>query len=207
MQVKICGITHPQDALEASKAGADAIGLVFYAPSKRDVSDVSLAREISLSVEPFTNVVALFVNASVASIEKVLEHVSINTIQFHGDESPEFCESFNRPYIKALRMKQGVDVRAQCGLYSNASAILLDAYRKGVPGGTGEAFDWARVPSDASKSIVLAGGLSHFNVAQAIKVSTPSAVDVSGGVEVDGQTNRKDIQKINMFIQNAKGAQ
>jgi phosphoribosylanthranilate isomerase len=148
IRVKICGITSVADAQIAVKAGADAIGLVFYAPSPRAVS-IAQAREIAASVGPFVTVVGLFVDADEAFIREVLANVALHVLQFHGDESREFCEQFQRPYMKAIRMRPELDVVLAIAEYPSAVAILLDAYRPGVPGGTGETFDWQRVLSGA----------------------------------------------------------
>jgi phosphoribosylanthranilate isomerase len=179
---KICGITRIEDALAAAEAGADAIGLVFYAKSPRAVS-AAQAREIVAALPPFVTTVGLFVNASRREISEILEVVPLDLLQFHGDETPADCEGYQRPWIKALRVRPGDDLQAACQLYSGARGILLDAYVAGVPGGTGEAFDWSLVPARLSKPIILAGGLSAANVAQAIALVKPYAVDVSGGVE------------------------
>lgn len=203
IRVKICGITSVADAQVAVKAGADAIGLVFYAPSPRAVS-IEQAREIAASVGPFVTVVGLFVNADESYICEVLANVGLHVLQFHGDESRKFCEAFQRPYMKAIRMRPELNVEQAIGDYPSASAILLDAYRPGVPGGTGETFDWQRVPTQASCPIVLAGGLTAENVALAIQSTHVYGVDVSGGVEFS--PGKKDPQKVEKFIHNARHA-
>lgn len=199
-RVKICGITSITDALSAQEAGADAIGLVFYRSSPRAV-DIERAREIAVSVGPFVSVTGLFVDAEAAEVARVLEQVPLHVLQFHGDETPAYCESFRRPYMKAIRMRPALDVEAAIANYSSATAVLLDAYRPGVPGGTGEAFDWQRVPRSADKAIVLAGGLTPANVAEAIQSTGVYGVDVSGGVE--SAPGKKDAAKIREFIINA----
>jgi phosphoribosylanthranilate isomerase len=204
-RVKICGITSTKDAKSACDAGADAIGLVFYPPSSRYVTKEQAA-EIVASLPPFVTVVALFVNASKNDIADVLAHVSIDIIQFHGDEDESFCASFQRDYIKAIRMKDGLDLYALDKHYSSARALLLDTYKKGIPGGTGDVFNWDKVPHDLRLPIILAGGLVADNVAQAIGQVQPYAVDVSGGVEysVDSEAKiakkGKDQQKISHFM-------
>lgn len=195
---KICGITRIEDALAAVEAGADAIGLVFYAKSPRAVN-VQQARAIIAALPPFVTTVGLFVNASRCELGEILDAVSLDLLQFHGDETPAECEGYHRPYIKALRVKAGDDIAAACKAYSGASGILLDTYVEGVPGGTGEAFDWSLVPQGLSKPIILAGGLSAENVAEAIARVRPYAVDVSGGVEQSKGV--KDHAKIRAFIQ------
>jgi phosphoribosylanthranilate isomerase len=203
IRVKICGITSVADAQLAVDAGADAIGMVFYAPSPRAVT-IDQARVIAQSVEPFVTIVGLFVDAEKTFIDEVLAKVSLHVMQFHGDESPDFCDSFQRPYLKAIRMRPDLDVEKAIAHYPNASGILLDAYRPGIPGGTGETFDWQRVPKDSAKPIVLAGGLTPENVAQAINTTQVYGVDVSGGVE--SSPGKKDAQKVQTFIHNAKRA-
>ncbi|MFJ4373897.1 phosphoribosylanthranilate isomerase [Pseudomonas japonica] len=194
---KICGITRVEDALAAAEAGADAIGLVFYAKSPRAVN-VQQAREIIAALPPFVTTVGLFVNASRCELNEILEAVPLDLLQFHGDETPADCEGYNRPWIKALRVRPGDDLEAACKLYARASGILLDTYVAGVPGGTGEAFDWALVPEHLSKPIILAGGLSPANVGAAIAQVRPWAVDVSGGVEQ--AKGIKDPARIQAFL-------
>ncbi len=195
-RLKICGITRPQDAMAVVQAGADAIGLVFYAPSPRAV-DITTAQAVVAAVPAFVTVTALFVNPAVDEVQKVLDSVRIDLIQFHGDEEDDFCSQFNRPYIKAIRVRQASDVVASCLRFPGALAILLDSYKPGVPGGTGETFDWALVPDELTKPIILAGGLTIANVASAIRQVRPFAVDVSGGVEAD--KGIKDPGKITAF--------
>ena len=202
-RVKICGITNKNDAILACDSGADAIGLVFYPPSPRFVSNKQAADVVS-ALPPFITSVALFVNAQRQEIEQVLDEVAIDLIQFHGDETEEFCASFKRPYIKAVRMKEGLDLYKVQNDYASARGLLLDTYKKGVPGGTGEAFNWDKVPHDLSLPVILAGGLVPENIAQAIKQVKPYAVDVSGGVEAS--KGKKDRQKIIRFMEGVKNA-
>jgi phosphoribosylanthranilate isomerase len=181
-RVKICGITRPEDGLVAARHGADAIGLVFYDKSPRSV-ELSAAQEIVSALPPFVDVVALFVNEQEARIREVLSSIPIDLIQFHGDEPAEFCSRFGRRYIKAIQMRENTDLAQVCEQYSGASGILLDTYKKDVPGGTGESFQWSLVPKNLTKPIILAGGLSPDNVVAAITQVNPYAVDVSSGVE------------------------
>jgi phosphoribosylanthranilate isomerase len=201
-RVKICGITSIDDALLAVEAGADAIGLVFYPPSPRYVS-ITVAAQIAQRVGPFVTVVGLFVNADKVEVNRVLSQVNLHVLQFHGDESAAFCESFQRPYMKAIRMKPELDVEQVINDYSSAVGVLLDAYKKGVPGGTGEKFDWKRVPNDENlPAIILAGGLTPDNVASAVTATHPYGVDVSGGVE--SSPGKKCQDKVIRFISNVK---
>jgi phosphoribosylanthranilate isomerase len=194
---KICGITRVEDALVAARAGADAIGLVFFAPSPRAVT-LQRAREIVAALPPFVTVVGLFVNASRCEINETLDAVRLDVLQFHGDETPEQCWGYDRPYIKALRVRPGDDLAAACELYRGAAGLLLDAFVEGVPGGTGVAFDWGLVPAQLSKPIILAGGLTPENVSEAIQQVRPYGVDVSGGVEQS--KGIKDSRRVEGFI-------
>lgn len=205
VKVKICGITSVDNALDASKCGADAIGLVFYERSSRFVADLGLAREICESIGPFVTAVGLFVNAQQNYIDEVLKRVPLGMLQFHGDESEAECMRACRPYIKALRMKPGLDVSAFCLRYRSAQGILLDAYQPGKPGGTGETFDWARIPNSLSKPLVLAGGLNPGNVRMAVEQVRPWAVDVSGGVET--APGKKGRELVCEFVSQAKSGQ
>lgn len=199
---KICGITRVEDALAAAAAGADAIGLVFYARSPRAVS-VAQARQIIAALPPFVTTVGLFVDAGREELRQILAQVPLDLLQFHGDESAEQCEGHGRPYIKALRVKAGDDVAAQVARYPGVAGVLLDTFVEGVPGGTGLAFDWSLVPSGLSKPVILAGGLTPENVAAAIARVRPYAVDVSGGVE--SAKGIKDADKVRAFIRAAQG--
>lgn len=196
-RIKICGITRAEDAKAVVDAGADAIGLVFYPPSPRAVS-IQQAQEVVADVPAFVTVTALFVNPSVEEVQSVLDGVRIDLIQFHGDEDDDFCRQFGHPYIKALRVRQASDVVALCLRFPSALAVLLDSYKPGVPGGTGETFDWSLVPATPPKPIILAGGLDPENVNHAIDVVHPFALDVSGGVEA--AKGIKDHGKITKFV-------
>lgn len=200
---KICGITRVDDALTAAKAGADAIGLVFYAKSPRAV-DVRQAREIVAALPPFVTTVGLFVNASRCEINEILDAVPLDMLQFHGDETPAQCEGFHRPWFKAIRVGNGEDIEAQVARYANASGILLDTFVAGVPGGTGERFDWSLIPAALAKPLILAGGLTAENVQQAIAQVRPYAVDVSGGVEASKGV--KDASKVMAFVGRVRSA-
>ncbi len=195
---KICGITRIEDALIAAEAGTDAIGLVFYAKSPRAVS-IQQAQDIVAALPAFVTTVGLFVNASHEELSEILAGVALDLLQFHGDETPAECESYQRPYIKALRVKPGDDIAQLAAPYAKARGILLDTYVPGIPGGTGAAFDWSLVPRDLLQPVILAGGLSAANVQAAIEQVRPYAVDVSGGVEAG--KGIKDAAKIRAFMQ------
>ncbi|MFW5451426.1 MAG: phosphoribosylanthranilate isomerase [Methylophagaceae bacterium] len=196
-RVKICGITRRQDAEFAIEMGADALGLVFYSSSPRSVT-IAQAQQIIEGLPPFVSIVALFVNADPEQVHMCLKSMRIDVLQFHGDESPEYCEQFDRPYLKAVRMRDDIDLTHVAENYRSASALLLDSYQAGIPGGTGQVFDWSII-KQVDIPIILAGGLTVENVAQAIKQVNPYAIDVSGGVEQS--KGIKDEQKISAFMQ------
>lgn len=197
VRVKICGITRVEDALNAVEEGADAIGLVFYDQSPRNVS-INQAIEITHQIPAFVSVVGLFVNAEASFVNEVISKAKIDLLQFHGDESPEECASYSLPFIKAIRVKSDTNLVQYVKEYSVAKALLLDAYTEGVAGGTGHVFDWSLIPKQLAKPIILAGGLKADNVAQAIQQVMPYAVDVSGGVEAS--KGIKDAEKIAAFM-------
>lgn len=196
-RVKICGITNMEDALAAADAGADALGFVFYGPSPRNI-ELDKAKTILAKLPPFVSTVGLFVNADPAFLESALERLPLDLLQFHGDESEQECSRWGKPYIKAIRMKEGVDLVEQCQTYHSSRGILLDTFVAGQPGGTGRVFDWQSIPQGLSKPIVLAGGLDPSNVADAVNQVNPWAVDVSGGVEAT--KGKKDHALIKAFI-------
>ncbi len=196
-RVKICGFTQVDDALEAAYLGVDAIGLVFYPPSPRNVS-IETAAKIAKALPAFVSVVALFVNADKAFIEQVLQQVPIDCLQFHGEEQPDECRLYNKPYIKAIRMKPETDVSELEHSFYDASALLLDAYHPNIQGGSGSGFDWELIPQNCQLPIILAGGLAADNAAQAIRQVKPYALDVSSGVEAGKGV--KDAAKMAAFI-------
>jgi len=198
VRVKICGITRVEDALTAVAQGADAIGLVFYAPSPRAVS-IEQAATIAKQMPAFVSVVGLFVNAEEHFIKELTSRVQLDLLQFHGDETPEQCAQYGLPFIKAVRVKSDTNLVQYAKDYSASRALLLDTYTEGVAGGTGHVFDWGLIPPDLNKPVVLAGGLTAENVALAIKQVKPYAVDVSGGVEAS--KGIKDAAKIAAFMQ------
>ena len=202
-RVKICGITRVEDALAVVKSGADAIGLVFFEKSPRHVS-IEKAARLAAALPPFISVVGLFVNASTETVREVLSSVPLDVLQFHGDETPEYCEQFHKPYLKAIRVKTGVDLLQCAALYRQAQGLLLDAHVEGIPGGTGAVFDWALIPKHLPLPLILSGGLDAENVAGAIVKVQPYAVDVSSGVESGKGINTlkgiKDAEKIAGFM-------
>jgi phosphoribosylanthranilate isomerase len=202
-RIKICGITRPEDALAAASGGADAIGLVFYADSPRAVT-VQEAKDIAQVLPPFVTLVSLFVNAPAETISNVLSQVPVGLIQFHGDEDSRFCREFGRPWIKALRVRDSMNVAKEAAALSGATGVLLDAWQEGVPGGTGRTFDWALANEQLPLPMVLAGGLDEVNVGDAIGGLRPWAVDVSGGVEAS--PGIKDAEKIQRFVAAVRAA-
>jgi len=201
-RVKICGITRPQDALAAAAAGADAIGLVFYAPSPRFLS-VERALEIRDALPPFVQAVALFVNPDRVQVAQVIERVHPALLQFHGEEQPEFCAQFGLPYVKACRVRQGVDLLEYLRPFSRAAAWLLDSHVEAY-GGVGESFDWSLVPAERARPLILSGGLTQANVAGAVRRVRPWGVDVSSGVET--AKGVKDAGRIAAFIAEVRNA-
>jgi|SRR5690554_2393796 len=179
-RIKFCGLTREQDIADAVAAGADALGFVLWSGSSRYV-DVARLAELAAQVPAFVTRVGLFVDPEPALVRQVTPYLDL--LQFHGNETPAFCAAFERPWIKALRMRDDLDLNVAAEAFCGAQALLLDAYRPGVPGGTGETFDWSRIPAGLKKPVILAGGLTPDNVADAIERVRPFAVDVSGGVE------------------------
>ncbi len=200
-RTKICGITRVEDALAAAHSGADAIGLVFHEKSPRYVTLQQAAR-LAAALPPFVTVAGLFVDVSADYVHAVLEEVPLDVLQFHGEETPDFCASFSRPYIKAIRVREGVDLVQCASAYARAQGLLLDAWVKDVPGGTGHSFDWGLIPHGLPLPVILSGGLNPGNVAAGIRAVRPYAVDVSSGVEA--QKGIKDAAKIAAFIKEVK---
>lgn len=196
-RVKICGFTRPEDALAAVRLGADAVGLVFYPPSPRHV-DLDRARAVVAGLPPFATVVGLFVDEDPAAVRHVLERVRIDLLQFHGDEDPSDCVGFGKPYIKAVRMRPGLDLAGFARVHGEASGLLVDAWHAEAPGGTGNRFDWGLIPRDLADSVILAGGLEPGNVAEALRSVRPYALDVSSGVEAG--KGIKDAGKMAAFL-------
>jgi phosphoribosylanthranilate isomerase len=201
-RVKICGVRDRSTAEAAAAAGADALGLVFYAPSPRNV-DIETASDIVRSLAPLVTTVGLFVDPSAEQVKAVLERCALDCLQFHGGESAEFCQSFGRPYLRAVSMRPDIDVSAVVEAHDGARAFLFDAWREGTPGGTGETFAWERIPP-LERPWLLAGGLTPHNVGDAIRHVRPPAVDVSGGVE--RERGVKDPQLIRAFMAAVRSA-
>ena len=203
MQVKICGITLVDDALASVDAGADALGLIFYEGSPRAI-DVEQAREIVSAVPPYTTITALFVNPERSLVERVLERVPISQLQFHGNESAQFCRGFARPYVKSVAVSTEDKMHQIMREHSASRAFLFDTLVPGKHGGTGKTFDWTKIPSKNVGHRVLAGGLNAENVAEAIIIATPDAVDVSSGVESSAGVKNHDL--VRRFVAAAKQA-
>ena len=201
IRTKICGFTRPEDAAAAAALGVDAIGLVFYEKSKRFVN-VAQAQAIVRALPPFVSVVALFVNERAECIHEILTQVPVDVIQFHGDETPEFCRQFARPYLKAVRVKNTQDMLDAAADFADARAVLFDAYVEGEYGGTGHSFDWRLLPDALSGSWILSGGLTPENVAEAVRISGAKIVDISSGVE--SAPGVKSEEKMAAFLRNVQ---
>ena len=192
-RIKMCGMKTVEETRLAIEHGVHALGLNFFAPSPRYI-DVNQAQAIRAIVPPFVSLVGVFVNHSATEVNAIRRALDLDVLQFHGDESAEFCAQFNQAYIKAIRVQAGMDVGAACDAYPSAAMILLDTYHKGLYGGTGDVFDWQQIPKDLMRRVMLAGGLSLENVGQAIQTIHPYALDVCGGIETEKGV--KDPQKI-----------
>jgi phosphoribosylanthranilate isomerase len=214
-RIKICGITRVDDARACADAGVDAVGLVFWPGTPRVVS-ADRARAIVAALPPYLTVVALFVDPEPSAVRAVLDTVPVDVLQFHGAEPAELCRAFRRRYVKAIAVKDGVDLLESMSLYGDAAGVLFDAFREGdLPGGTGHAFDWTRLPAVVRARIgvpvILSGGLSPDNVEGAVRDVEPWGVDVSSGVEArdaQGHPRRgiKDAARIRAFVQGVRSA-
>lgn len=202
-RVKICGITRVEDALAAARLGAHAIGLVFYAPSSRAVMPAQ-ARIIIDALPPFVVPVGLFVNADAQTVRDTLAVAPVQLLQFHGDETPEFCAGFGVPYLRAVRVRAETDLLQYAREFRTARGLLLDAWVDGKHGGTGTTFDWSLIPRDLPVPVILSGGLDPDNVEQAVKRVQPWAVDVSSGVE--SAKGIKDARKMEAFMTGVRNA-
>lgn len=196
-RIKICGFTRVEDAVFAARIGVDAIGLVFYPPSPRNV-EINQAIEIVKAIPAFVSIVGLFVDEQEARIRQVLEKVPIDCLQFHGNEPPEVCRIYGKKYIKAIRMQENTDIPAVANAYNDASGLLLDAYHPNEKGGTGNRFDWGLIPKRCELPVILAGGLDAENAKVAVNKVQPYALDVSTGVEKD--KGFKDKTKMAAFL-------
>lgn len=201
---KICGITRAQDLHAAIAAGADAIGLVFYPPSKRYLQ-LADAAALARQVPAFVTVTGLFVDADPDFVRQALREVQLDLLQFHGDESPDYCRQFDRPFIKAVRVQPGLDLLQYASAYTGARGLLLDAFVAGIPGGTGHSFDWSLIPQHLPLPMILSGGLAPETVTEAVQRTRPYAVDVSSGVEQ--APGIKDAAKIAAFIKGVRDAE
>jgi phosphoribosylanthranilate isomerase len=202
-RVKICGITRPEDGFAAAQLGADAIGLVFYAPSPRCVN-YEQARAVCVALPPFVSVVGLFVDPAAEAVRTALAGVPLDVLQFHGSEPAEFCRGFALPWLKAIPMRADTDLAVAARDYTGAAGLLLDTPGEALPGGTGKAFDWSLIPQGLAVPLILAGGLTPDNVGAAIAVARPYAVDVSSGVEA--AKGIKDAGKMAAFIREVERA-
>lgn len=200
-RIKICGLKDPAHARLAAEEGADAVGLVFYPPSPRNVEPAQAAA-VSAALPPYVSAVGLFVDPAPEQVRDILARVHLDVLQFQGDESPDFCASFGLPWVRAVRMEEGVDLVECAKRFHGAKALLLDAHVAGIPGGTGVSFDWKAIPRHLPVPIILSGGLSPDNVARAVREVQPWAVDVSSGVESGRGT--KDPRKIVEFIRSVR---
>ena len=200
-RIKICGITRIEDALTATRLGADAIGFIFWRKSARFISPAK-AREIVDELPPFVSAVGVYVDPEEGWVEESSNIARLSLLQFHGDESPEFCDQFSLPYIKALRVREGMDLLQYEDQYSSARGLLLDTYTEGMPGGTGATFNWDLIPQGLTVPLILSGGLHPGNVTMAIKKVQPWAVDVSSGVE--SAKGIKDAEKIADFMRGVR---
>jgi len=200
-RVKICGVTRPEDARAAARYGADAVGLVFYPPSPRAL-DLDTARAVCAALPPFVTTVGLFLDAAAAEVRAVLERVPLDLLQFHGREDAAFCRGFGRPYIKTVGMGGDADLHAAARAFPDARGLLVDSHAPGAAGGTGETFAWEILPDERDFALILAGGLTVENVADAVRRVRPEAVDVSSGVET--APGVKDERRIREFIEEAR---
>jgi phosphoribosylanthranilate isomerase len=203
VRIKVCGMTRTEDVAEAARLGVDAVGLVFYAKSPRNVG-VEQARALVAALPAFVTVTALFLDPDRDQVQRVLDQVRVELLQFHGGEPAEFCRGFDRPYIKAVPMGGHADVIEYARRHSGAAALLLDSHSAGQRGGTGVAFDWGTLPKFDGPPLILAGGLNPGNVATAIRVVRPYGVDVSSGVE--SAPGIKDAAKMAAFVGEVKHA-
>lgn len=203
-RIKVCGITRLEDLAAAINAGAEAVGLVFYPKSKRFVT-AEQAAHLLRNMPAFVTVTGLFVDEMPEQVQAVLDTVPLDLLQFHGNETPEYCKQFNKPFIKVVRVQPGMDLVQYAAKFTGARGLLLDAYVEGVPGGTGHTFDWGLIPRELPLPLILSGGLNPGNVELATRAVKPYAVDVSSGVETS--PGIKDAEKIADFIKGVRNAE
>ena len=202
-RIKFCGLTRQQDVQYAIELKVDALGFVFVEKSARNL-EVESAASLINEVPPFVNRIGLFMNAQASDVENVLKHVRLNLLQFHGDEEESFCKRFNMPYLKAVPMasinsvKSTASVTDFCQAFPSATGFIFDSHAQGQMGGSGEKFSWDEIPNNLNKPVILAGGLTVDNVAEAIRAVHPYAVDVSSGIETS--KGIKDPAKMEQFI-------
>lgn len=197
-RVKICGIARVQDAVRAVELGVDALGLVFYSGSVRAVTPEAAVKIITATA-PFVTIVGLFLNADPQYVKSIVDSVGLDLLQFHGTETPQECAAYRRPFIKAVPMSGPIDIQEYVAAYPDATGFLFDSHSPGKRGGLGRSFDWSRIPGHLGKPLILAGGLTPQNVGDAIRATTPYAVDVSSGVEAN--KGSKDPAKMAAFMQ------
>ncbi len=202
-RIKICGITRIDDARAAIAAGVDAVGLVFYPRSPRCL-DIESARSIVDQLPPLVTVVGVFVNQTIEQVREIADRAPLDILQLHGEETPEQCRRYGQPYIKGVRMRDDVDLTATAHAFSDCRGLLLDTYKPGTEGGTGETFSWKRIPATMIKPVILAGGLNPANVGEAIETVRPFAVDVSSGVEK--AQGVKDVREIERLVKAVRAA-
>jgi phosphoribosylanthranilate isomerase len=202
-RIKCCGMTRVGDALLAARLGADAVGLVFTARSKRQVT-LARAREIVAALPPFVATVALFMDDDAAQVRQVLDDVRPTLLQFHGDENDDWCSQFDHPFLKAIAMGQGAAALSRLHDFPHAAGLLLDGHAAGEAGGSGKVFDWSLLPDSLAQPVVLAGGLHAGNVGAAVRTVWPWAVDVASGVE--SAPGIKDPDKLEAFIRAVRAA-
>ncbi|MXS86471.1 phosphoribosylanthranilate isomerase [Nitrosomonas sp. HPC101] len=204
IRVKICGITRLEDAMTAVHHGVDAVGFILWSKSERYISPEEVG-QIVRYLPPFVQAVGVFVNPDKSWVEVASVAAGFDLLQFHGDESPDFCSQFHLPYIKAVRVRSGLDLLQYAQCYEGSKGLLLDTYTEEKPGGTGHIFDWKLIPSELSLPWILSGGLHSDNIVNAIKQTHPLAVDVSSGVEA--AKGIKDANKISAFMQGVRSCE
>ena len=196
-RIKFCGITRAEDAAVAVALGVDALGFVFHAPSPRNIEPAA-AREIITGLPAFVSAVGLFVDTPLARVREIVDQTGLTLVQFHGEETAEYCAAYGAAYLKAVRVRDQHAVEQAAGRYPGAAGLLLDTYHPVLAGGTGQQFDWRLVPRTCERPLILAGGLDSTNVARAIRELRPYAVDVSGGIEQ--AKGVKDPAKMRAFV-------